>query len=218
MIRVAPALATDCHVMSNIRHHIDRDDTIVRTMSIEFSSGYHWRLNGMDWGVLVWASRGVSTVTIEARVWVIAPYHALWIPAGVAHAVRMTGRGTLRQGYVAPEETRAFPVHPRVLAVDPLLREVLRRVCKIEALQRASRAQHRLLEPLADEVKEAGDGASMHRHLESRELPMPADGRARRAADAVRSHARRTPVCAPSNDSFAPRRGCRSARGDGARA
>ncbi|MCC7052487.1 MAG: helix-turn-helix transcriptional regulator [Gemmatimonadaceae bacterium] len=155
-------------------------------MSVGFSTGYHWQRAGMEWGVLLWASRGATAVTIDARVWVIAPHQAVWVPAGVGHAVRMSGRGTLRQVYVRPDSRRAFPSGPTAITVAPLLRELLRRIGAMGVLHDGVPVERRLFAVLRDEVARE---ARAERILadRSRELPMPADPRARRAAALVRA-------------------------------
>ncbi|MCC6241650.1 MAG: helix-turn-helix transcriptional regulator [Gemmatimonadaceae bacterium] len=184
--------------MSNSRHpttgvpnstnpHVDAEaaEPVIRAHSIGFSSGYHWHLGANEWGVLVWASRGVITVTIDSRLWVIAPHHALWVPPRVAHAVRMSGRGTLRQVYVEPTAASAYPPLPCVLPVAPLLRELLRRSCALGTLHRNTISHDRLFSLLTDEVLQAAN-EDTPTHVQARELPMPTDVRARRAADVVR--------------------------------
>lgn len=84
--------------MSNIRQPSPAaEHALVRTLTIGFSSGYRWERHGSVWGVLVWASFGVITVTVDAMVWVVPPHQALWIPSHLSHAVQLAGRGTLRQ-------------------------------------------------------------------------------------------------------------------------
>ncbi|MDZ7631542.1 MAG: helix-turn-helix transcriptional regulator [Gemmatimonadaceae bacterium] len=158
---------------------------VVRAMSIGFTSGYGWKLTGTDWGVVVWASRGISTVTIDARVWVMSPRQALWIPPHVAHAVRMSGRGTLRQVYVAEHATAAIPLSPESISVTPLLREILRRICALGALDADVPSEQHLLDILCDEVMAARDSLGDHAILPPL-LPMPVDPRALRAAAAIR--------------------------------
>ena len=155
-------------------------------MSVGFSTGYHWRRDGLDWGVLLWASRGATSVTIDTRVWVIAPHQAMWVPAGVAHSVRMSGRGTLREVYARPDSRGAFPVAPTSITVEPLLRELLRRIGAMRVLHAEEPAESRLFAVLVDEV--AREAAVAPRYVDrSRELPMPADPRARRAAELLRA-------------------------------
>jgi AraC-like DNA-binding protein len=168
--------------MSNIRHAPSRDsadEAMVRALSIGFSSGYHWERHGSAWGVLVWASLGVITVTVEALMWVVPPHQAVWIPAGLAHAVQLAGRGTLRQVYIAAPHDEALPREAGVMQVSPLVRELLRRICVLGVMHAHLEAHRRLLAVLADELHPAAIGPL--------ELPMPRDARARRAADAVRA-------------------------------
>lgn len=74
---------------------------------------------------LVHPSRGVLTITTAAGAWVVPPYRAVWIPAGVPHAHQAHGPVHMR--------TLSFPAsrdplgtrRPAVLTVTPLLREVI---------------------------------------------------------------------------------------------
>ncbi|MDX2183730.1 MAG: helix-turn-helix transcriptional regulator [Gemmatimonadaceae bacterium] len=170
----------------SISRQVTRAVPIVRTMSIGFSSGYEWQQHALDWGVVVWASRGVITVAIDSRVWVISPAQGLWVPPRVAHAVRMSGRGTLRQVYVAARATRRLARMPSVIAVTPLLREILRRMCAMGTLDRQRPAEHRLFTLLVDEVAAVAAPEAAFASARPPELPMPRDPRARRAARAAR--------------------------------
>jgi AraC-like DNA-binding protein len=74
---------------------------------------------------LIYPSRGVLEVSTSVGAWVVPPHRAVWIPAGVPHAHRAHGRTLMRAlafpGPVNPLRTR----QPAVLAVTPLLREVI---------------------------------------------------------------------------------------------
>lgn len=158
---------------------------IVRTMSVGFSTGYRWQLPASEWGVLVWASRGISEVAIGTSIWITGPHQALWIPRGLAHAVRMSGRGTLRQVYVATDAASLLPMAPVAVVVAPLLRELLRRICVVGTLHDGVHAQRRLFDLLCDEMR-AVEVIAVAPAVQPRELPMPADPRARRAAAVAR--------------------------------
>jgi AraC-like DNA-binding protein len=58
---------------------------------------------------------------------VVPPQRALWIPAGVAHEVRMGGIVSTRSAYVRDEVARSagLPAVCRVIAVSPLLHALL---------------------------------------------------------------------------------------------
>ncbi len=79
-------------------------------------------------GQLVYAARGVMTVTAEAGAWVVPPSQALWIPPRLRHAVRMTGPVAMRTLYLSNEVVDFLPNNPQVLAVAPLLRELILRM------------------------------------------------------------------------------------------
>lgn len=74
---------------------------------------------------LIYPSRGVLRVSTEAGSWIVPPQRAVWVPAGVAHSHRAHGPTWMR--------TLVFPVpvnplqldQPAVLAVSPLLREII---------------------------------------------------------------------------------------------
>ncbi len=165
--------------MSNSRQSNARDSLAVRAVSIGFSSGYHWRLGGTEWGVLVWASRGVISVSVDGSLWVVPPHQAVWVPPRVAHAVRMAGRGTLRQVYFAPDYGDALPNVPQVVLVGALLRELLRRACSLGTLDTSIDVQRNVCDLLMHELVEV--------RVEPLELRMPRDPRALRAAEAVRA-------------------------------
>jgi AraC-like DNA-binding protein len=101
------------------------------------------------------------------------------IPAGITHAIRMWGDVAMRSLYF-PIDAPA-PVFDaktcRVIAVSPLLRELILRVAALAALDSRVPAEARLMNVLMDELETA--------HVEPLLLPLPADGRALKAAECV---------------------------------
>lgn len=74
---------------------------------------------------LVHAGRGVLSVTTEAGVWITPATRAIWIPAGTVHEHRAYGPAVLTTVGL-PAGTNPLRLHiPTVLAVSPLLRELL---------------------------------------------------------------------------------------------
>lgn len=171
--------------MSSSRQPLDDATPALRAISIGFSSGYGWQRSGTAWGVAVWASRGVLSVTVNSAIWTVPPRQALWIPPHVTHSVRMAGRGALRQIYLAAPFCHRLGASPRVIHVTPLLRELLRRVSAVGTLDRRIRPERRLLDVLLDELVVAMDDGRSELPLRPVELPMPRDPRARLAADSV---------------------------------
>jgi len=78
-------------------------------------------------GQCLYAVTGVLTVNTSEGSWVVPPYRALWIPAGVTHAVHMGGLTSTRSAYVLPEVAAkaGLPVHCTVISVSPLLHALL---------------------------------------------------------------------------------------------
>jgi AraC-like DNA-binding protein len=77
---------------------------------------------------IVFAKRGVMRVQTEAGGWVVPPQRALWMPAGQVHGIRCATAVAMRTIYLDPRGDPALPSLPAVLAVSPLLREVMLRL------------------------------------------------------------------------------------------
>jgi AraC-like DNA-binding protein len=85
--------------------------------------GWHYH----DVQQLVYPSSGVLAISAAAGTWVVPPQRAVWIPAGVPHAHRAHGPVQMRTLAFSPATAADPPLTagPAVLAVSPLLREVI---------------------------------------------------------------------------------------------
>ncbi|MFI6731875.1 AraC family transcriptional regulator [Nonomuraea sp. NPDC050451] len=72
---------------------------------------------------IVYACRGVLSVTTSAGTWVAPANRAIWIPAGTVHEHRAHGDTDLR--LVGLADNPLGLDHPTVLVVGPLLRELI---------------------------------------------------------------------------------------------
>ncbi|WP_246149557.1 AraC family ligand binding domain-containing protein, partial [Nonomuraea turkmeniaca] len=72
---------------------------------------------------IVYACRGVLSVTTSAGTWVAPANRAIWVPAGTVHEHRAHGDTDLR--LVGLTGNPLALDRPAVLAVDPLLRELI---------------------------------------------------------------------------------------------
>jgi AraC-like DNA-binding protein len=127
-----------------------------------------------DWDQLVYASRGVMTVSTSQGTWVVPPHRAVWIPAGVAYAVQMSGRVTVRSLFFRPRLRGRLPESCVALNVSPLVRELVLHVSRRNTLRRDVAADRRLARVLLEQLETL--------EAEPLQLPMPADARAREAA------------------------------------
>jgi AraC-like DNA-binding protein len=82
---------------------------------------------------LLYAAQGVVTVDTAQGAWVAPPERAVWIPAGVPHAVKMVGAVSTRSVLIAPDICRQGVNRCEVLAVSPLLRTLLMAAADIPA-------------------------------------------------------------------------------------
>lgn len=124
---------------------------------------------------LVVAAAGVLTVGTADGSWTVPPQRAVWVPGGHEHELVMHGPVELRSLYFLP----GLPGVPRqtaVLWVTPLARELVLRLMALPAGRPAPRWR-RLVEALLDELRGL-DAPALH-------LPLPADRRARRVAEAL---------------------------------
>lgn len=74
---------------------------------------------------LVFGCSGVITVTTHNGTWVVPSLRAVWVPGGVEHEMRTTGSVEMRTIYVDPEAASHLPRECCVVAVSPLLRELI---------------------------------------------------------------------------------------------
>jgi AraC-like DNA-binding protein/quercetin dioxygenase-like cupin family protein len=139
---------------------------------------------------LVYAVEGVMTVETDGALWVVPPLRAVWVPAGVVHSIRMTGRVRMRTVYFdsASISHASVPVGPKVLTVSPLLRELIVRVVDRIGVASVDDPSDSGCNPgnlehtialLLDELVEAA--------ATPLEIPIPADARLRRITDALRA-------------------------------
>ncbi|CAN7567197.1 helix-turn-helix transcriptional regulator [Phenylobacterium sp. LjRoot219] len=74
---------------------------------------------------LLYAAQGVVSVSAIQGAWVAPPERAVWIPAGVEHAVKMVGAVSTRSVLITAESCPERGDCCEVLAVSPLLRRLL---------------------------------------------------------------------------------------------
>ncbi|MFF5212983.1 AraC family transcriptional regulator [Streptosporangium sp. NPDC000396] len=106
-------------------------------------------------------------VSAGADTWVVPPHRAVWIPAGTMHAHQASGPTQLRTVNFAADRVSGGINGPAVLAVSPLLREV---IISLSEDDRLTARRRRNLERVAlDQLRQV-------RELPLR-LPVPADDR-----------------------------------------
>ncbi|WP_212823635.1 helix-turn-helix domain-containing protein [Catellatospora sp. TT07R-123] len=123
---------------------------------------------------LTWAATGVLTVHADGRSWVLPSSLALWMPAGMPHAIVSATGGTMYGLYLPAATCPVDWAAPTVVAVDDLLRSLSvhlgRSDLTPQARARAEAVFYDVLRPVS---------------VTTVAVPMPADDRALRVADAL---------------------------------
>lgn len=151
----------------------------VRTLSWEYPDGWQVPEHTHRSHQLVYATGGVMSVHAGDGTWVVPTTWAVWIPAGVVHAIDIAGAVSMRTLYVASDLGAGLPRTCRVVAVTPLVRElILHAVARGELVGRRA-ADRRLVGVLCDQLR-ALPAAPMY-------LPGTRDPRATRVAQRLRA-------------------------------
>ena len=146
-------------------------------LAVEYEPGAQIPLHQHPFAQLLYASSGVMTVTTEHGTWVVPPDRAVWVPARVDHAIRMTGRVSMRTLYLSDALGPLAGGACCVVSVSALLRESILRAIAFPKPWAEQGVEARLVAVIADEIR-AAPTAPLH-------LPLPRDRRARRVADAL---------------------------------
>jgi AraC-like DNA-binding protein len=147
----------------------------VRSLAYDYTSGHRVPEHVHDWHQLVYAVHGVMTLSTAAGSWIVPPHRGVWMPAGIEHAIRMSGPVSMRTLYIEPRVARDLPRDVRIVDVPPLLREVMLRAVELGSLDRRVHEHRNLLAVLLDQIR-ALRSTGVH-------LPWPRDPRARRIAE-----------------------------------
>jgi AraC-like DNA-binding protein len=158
--------------MSDPRH--DEPEFLIRSLAVNYPSGRVLERHEHPWGQLVYAFEGVMRVDTADGVWVVPPQRAVWIPAGVAHAIAMSGRVAMRTLYLEVAFARELPERCGVFSVPPLLRELILHAVERGALRAADPGERRVAELVLDRLRALP--------VAPLELPLPRDPRALRVA------------------------------------
>lgn len=132
-----------------------------------------------DCAQLIHAARGVMTVNTEVGLWVVPPQRAVWVPAFIAHSIRMTGPVELRTIYLDPQLRPIPGDRCCVVRVSELLHASIMRVIEFRPPYAAKGTESRIVGVVLDEIREAPT-TPLH-------LPEPGDPRARRISAAFRA-------------------------------
>jgi AraC-like DNA-binding protein len=137
--------------MSRKRHSAaDEPFLTIRTMRTVLPDGHKIEPHAHDWHQLIYASAGIMTVSADKGLWVVPPTWAIWAPASVRHAIAFSGACSFATLYLRPSDWNDLPRESGVVAVSPLLRELILRACEIGMLDRRESMEQALAMLLVD--------------------------------------------------------------------
>lgn len=104
---------------------LERRNGPIIALPSEFPDGYRVKEHRHSRSQLLHALTGVVLVKTGYGRWMVPPDHAMWIPAGIDHAVDMFGNVSMRSIYVAPGSIAGLPTELRVVGVGDLMRSLI---------------------------------------------------------------------------------------------
>jgi AraC-like DNA-binding protein len=130
---------------------------------------------------IVYPSSGAVSVTTPAGTWITPANRAIWIPAGCWHEHKFHGTTQFHGVALDAGRYRRGPVAPAVLAVNPLMRELIIACSQTDGTDTAE--HHRMLAVLHDQLQATGVGEPLW-------IPTPVDSRLRRACAVIADNLR----------------------------
>jgi AraC-like DNA-binding protein len=163
----------------------DEPFLVVRTSAADL--GGHIDEHAHEWHQLVHVRSGLAVVRSDERTWLAPPTWAVWMPAGVRHAIRFAGPTALRVVYLRPgaagggggagagaADGAELPTRAGAMPVTPLLRELVEQATVTGALDRRDPVEAALATLLVAELTDVGPPPLA--------VPEPASTNARQAA------------------------------------
>lgn len=147
----------------------------VAAMAKSFEARAHVPQHAHPRDQLLYAVEGVTRVSAERATWIVPPDRALYIPAGVAHAVTMRGRVEMRTLYIEAGAAPDLPGAPVVIEVSELLRALILALLAEPVLYDQNGRGGALAALILSEIARAPALAL--------EIPMPRDARLARACE-----------------------------------
>ncbi|BCG26917.1 transcriptional regulator [Pseudomonas tohonis] len=105
----------------------------IGAVALDYPDGAHVDLHLHSQAQFLYAAQGLMRLVTEAGAWVIPPTRAVWIPPGIEHQIFMSGQVQMRTLFIAAEAAPPSLDACCVLAVPPLLRELILRLVALEA-------------------------------------------------------------------------------------
>jgi len=152
-------------------------DRPVAVMPKEYPAGFTNAPHRHKRGQLIFAAHGAVAVTTPQGTWVVPPHRAVWVPPETEHSIRAASALQMRSLFIRPD-VAPVPARCCVIAVSPLLRELILRAAELPVDYDETGQEGRVMALIVDELR-ALPALPLH-------LPWPADERLQRVCAAIR--------------------------------
>ncbi|HEX2113469.1 MAG TPA: helix-turn-helix transcriptional regulator [Alphaproteobacteria bacterium] len=125
----------------------------IGAMAKDFPDGFFIPPHAHPRSQLIHASSGVMRISTPQGAFVVPPHRAVWVPANIVHDVRMAGAVAMRTLYILPDAISALPKECCVVAVSPLLRELILRATTLPLLYDEEGTDGRVMALILDELR-----------------------------------------------------------------
>lgn len=102
---------------------------------------------------LIHAVQGVMVVQAEAGRWVVPPTRAIWMQAGMTHAIRCVGAVHMRSLRVAVGAAPGQLDRTQAVGISPLLRELIRAAMDVRQPYQPGTRDGRVMRLILDELR-----------------------------------------------------------------
>jgi len=101
---------------------------------------------------LLYAISGVMRVQTAMGQWIVPTNRGIWIPQGVWHEIYMVGPVEMRTLYIQPDVMPGLPAQCCVLAISPLMRELILAVMSFKDNYLPDSREGRIAHLILDEI------------------------------------------------------------------
>lgn len=158
-------------------YELPRDLMVI---SKHYPDGYSISSHSHYSAQLEYAAYGVMKVTTEHGVWVVPPQGAVFIPANMEHTSSSPGDIWLCNLLIQPQAAPGLPTECCVVAVPPLLRELLLHVVDLPHEYEPGSSHERVMAVILDLVQKL--------EVAPLDLPIGSDDRLRRIYECLVRH------------------------------
>ncbi|HVY17051.1 MAG TPA: helix-turn-helix transcriptional regulator [Rhodopila sp.] len=123
--------------------------------SQDYPDGHATDLHQHPRAQLLFATEGVMRVATERALFTIPPGTGLWVPASETHRVQMDGLVRMRALFLRADAAASGPGKTIVVAVSPLLRELILTICSEPVVWDASGPMALVAELVLHEIRRA---------------------------------------------------------------